>query len=72
MATPPTGTGPTPKQATTRERDIIDRLYRAADVNTDRDAKLVMFEAVTLLVELIETRNRRQTNGFFNQGEPGD
>ena len=52
---------PTPTGATTRERDILQRLHRTATTSEDQLAASSMLEGLGLLVELIEARNRRQS-----------
>ena len=65
MPTPPTGSAPHARNATTREQQTIDSLYRAADVTTDDDARPAMRAGLGLIVTLIETRNRRMESGYF-------
>ena len=61
MPTPPIHHPPNPEGATTRERDIVRRLHRAATTIRDHERQPVMLEGLALLVELIEARNRRQS-----------
>ena len=65
MPTPPTGTAPAVKNATTREQQPIDALHRAADVTTDPDARPTMNAGLELIVTPIETRHRRMEDGYF-------
>jgi hypothetical protein len=69
MPTGPTGTPPHSPNATTRERTTIDELYRAGEhAGSEREAGAIR-AGLALILELITTRHRRQTNGYFD--DPG-
>ena len=66
MPTGPTGTPPNAHNATTRERAVLTELYRAGEHADEPGDATAIRAGVALLVELIETRNRRVSNGFFD------
>lgn len=66
MPTGPAGTPPTARHATTRERTVIDELYRAGEHAPDEREAGAIRAGLSLLVELIDTRHRRASSGFFD------
>ena len=52
---------PNPTGATSRELGVVQRLHRAGTTTEDQASRPAILEGVALLVELIESRNRRQS-----------
>ena len=66
MPTGPTGTPPHSPNATTRERGVIDELFRAGE-HADGPREVGAIRAgLALILSLIEKRHRRQSNGYFD------
>ena len=67
MGTPPIEHPPNPTGATSQERGIVRRLHRAATTTPGSASRPAMLDGLSLLVDLIEARNRRQS--FTDQFE---
>ena len=52
---------PTPSGATGRELTVLHRLHRAAATIHDHERRPAMIDAMALLVEVIEARERRRS-----------
>ncbi len=52
---------PTPRGATERELHTIERLHRAGTTSDDEASRPAMLDGVSVLVELILARDKRQS-----------